>query len=109
MGSGVLGLSDPEGGEYCAALVVLEEDVELDMEEVRDWANRQLRLSANLREVRKVHTLPVNNVGKKVRRSLKELWKSPSAKIKTIAAFMNIREKAQDKDSDSDVDFVGSD
>jgi len=72
--SGVFGLADPELGEVCVALVAPKENVELDCESIIEWANHRLELGSRIREAREVNSIPVNNIGKKVRKDFHKVW-----------------------------------
>ena len=46
----------------------------LGCEEVRAWANRRLEEWSQVREVREVSSIPVNNIGPKVMKEFQKVW-----------------------------------
>eukprot|EP00092_Neocalanus_flemingeri_P010211 GFUD01011002.1.p1 GENE.GFUD01011002.1~~GFUD01011002.1.p1 ORF type:complete len:579 (-),score=172.88 GFUD01011002.1:65-1801(-) len=87
--SGVFGLEDNVLGEVCVALVAPSSDAELSCEEVRRWANNQLEVWSQIKEVREVCNIPVNNIGKKVRKEFKKVWMMNDKWRKTFPVFLS--------------------
>merc|ERR1711892_1479084 len=87
--SGVFGLPDPILGEVCVALVAPTSDVELNCEEVRDWANLKLEDWSKIKEIREVSNIPVNNIGKKVRKEFQKVWSMNDKWRKAFPVFLS--------------------
>jgi len=55
--SGVFGLPDPVLGEVCVALVAPSSEGELDLEQVRSWANKRLEKGNQIMEIRRLQEI----------------------------------------------------
>ena len=85
----MFGLPDPVLGEVCVALVAARGEGGLGCEEVRAWANRRLEEWSQVREVREVSSIPVNNIGKKVRKEFQKVWMMNEKWRKAFPVFLS--------------------
>ena len=85
----MFGLPDPDLGEVCVALVSPSSEGELDLEKVRSWANERLEKGNQIKEIREVNNIPVNNIGKKVRKEFQKVWSMNDKWRKTFPVFLS--------------------
>jgi acyl-CoA synthetase (AMP-forming)/AMP-acid ligase II len=68
----VIAAPSEQWGETPLAFVVLAPDVNLDAEELRQWANGQLGKAQRISEVRVIDALPRSPIGKVLKRELRD-------------------------------------
>ncbi len=73
----VVGLADPDWGEAVSAAVILRDEDELPLAELRDWARERLASYKVPRRVLRVGELPRNAMGKVVKPEVARLFEPP--------------------------------
>jgi len=101
--SGVFGLECSELGEVCMALVAPSSGAQLDCQEIRNWANNQLEVWSQIKEIREVCNIPVNNIGKKVRKEFKKVWMMNDKWRKTFPVFLSSQHQFHGEGSTCDI------
>jgi len=77
----VVAVADEQWGETVGAVVVLRDHSPATIAELQDWVRERLRSSRVPTKIRFAEQLPYNEMGKVLRRVLKQKFGSPAARL----------------------------